>query len=434
MSFTSVFKSRILAAVLLLAAVFWLLPGTEAHAASVAIEFSAPSFIVEGEEFALEINLTAGTVIGEVKADFSFDPGFLSFVSGPGVVSCNDGVISINDTGKGSSNGQKTYVIKFTALKAGSCEIVPSGKPLVYSFEDNTEMMAQVLGCTVTIRSTATLSSDNTLADLKLFDKDGNKIGISPAFSKDTEDYGAKVPFSMTKVVVVADASEKNAVIDISGEKDLRVGTNSVKVFVYAENGDKRIYTVLVIREGLENEKTDDNGNPIGQTDPDPTGAPTATPTAGAPVVIPPEELTTGVFAEPLTHGIKVSEYHTYTSLGAGGLTVPKGFSETRLLIGEEAIIAYESLEFPAGILLVPLANEQNEIRWYTYDRVEKTFQRLNEAEVKYVTTEAVYDEQLLGVLEKYEKTQATLLVITGVCIAVSVALLIALLGKNLKK
>ncbi len=434
------YKKIILAALLLPAVVFGLLPSAKVYAASVCVEFSAPDFIVEGEEFKLEVNFKADAVIGDIDVRFGYDADILEFVTGPFGVNAEEGVISLKDSGEGSSNGEKTFLLTFLAKKAGECEIKALEKPTVYAFEDSTKMAVSVMEKTVFIRSTATLSGDTSLKDLQVFDLSGNSVRISPEFEPETFDYGAKVPFATSKIVIVATPNEKHAGIEIAGESGLRIGSNSVKVFVTAENGKREIYTILVIREGLESAEIDEQGIPIGLT---PTPNPNATPTSEpinplltqAALEAAEKQPEKGVHVENGKYGITINEYHTYTTAtGKTNLKVPSDCKETKLYIDSVPVVAYESAELPSDILLVPLVNEAGETRWYTYDRVEQTFQKLNEAEVKYVTVKADYNEELLTTLQDYEKTQLRLLITAGVCAAGCVILLILLLKNYFRR
>ncbi len=431
------YKMIILAALLLLTAVFGLLPPAEVYAASVCVEFSASDFIVEGEEFKLEINFKADETIGDLDASFRYDTNILEYVTGPSCVSEEEGIICIRDAGEGSSNGEKTFVLTFLAKKAGECEITAFEKPVVYGYNDNSKMAVSVTEKIVSIRSTATLSGDTSLKDMQVYDVAGNPIRISPEFISETFDYGAKVPFAITKIVIVATTNDKHATVEVSGEAGLRIGSNSVKVLVTAENGQRETYTILVIREGLESADVDDQGIPVGLT-PTPYPEPTATSEPINPLLTQAaleaaeKEPEKGVHAESGKYGITINEYHTYTSVSdAKNLSVPSDCKETKLYIDSIAVLAYESPELPSDILLVPLKNEAGDIRWYTYDRVEQTFQKLNDTEVKYVTVKADYNEELLETLEEYEKKQLQLLIIAGVCAAGCVILLVLLL-KNL--
>ncbi|MCQ2538255.1 MAG: cadherin-like beta sandwich domain-containing protein [Lachnospiraceae bacterium] len=430
--FNKIYKIRFLAALLLSAAVFTLLLPAKVYAASVLIEFSARDFIVEEEEFRLEISMKADEIIGDVNARFYYDTSLLQYVSGPASVTAQDGIITVDDYGPGAANGEKSYLLTFLAIKSGDAEFRALDKPVICSYTDNVRMAVSVVDASIFVRSTASLSGNSSLSDMALYDLSGNLLRISPAFETDTYEYGAKVPFGISKVIIVANPEERHAKVEVAGESGLQVGSNAVKVIVTAENGKRQTYTVLVIREGLDTIDTDENGIPKGLT---PT--PTPTPEIQNPAITPEaqnqvtgEAHKNGVFAENGKYGLTLEEHHTYTSANAAGLEVPEGFAETKLYIDSIPFVAYEAPTVPAEFLLVPLKNEENELKWYLYDRVEQTFQRVNDAKVSYVTIKADYNEELLLTLEEYEQKQQWLLIITGVAVAGCVVLL-ALLLKN---
>jgi len=58
----------------------------------------------------------------------------------------------------------------------------------------------------------------------------------------------------VTSVTVTAKTADSKASISGTGTHTLKVGENTITVAVTAENGDLRVYRIIVIREGEENE------------------------------------------------------------------------------------------------------------------------------------------------------------------------------------
>ncbi len=356
MSKTTAKILRTAAVLIMAAAVFIRSPFISAYGASVLIEFSAPETIVEGEEFTLEIAMSAGEVIGEVRADFSFDPEVIEFLSGPAVVTCTDNVIHIGDLSKGSSNGQKSYAIKFIAKAKGESKLTAAGKPYVYGDADHTEMMAQVISGTVTVYSAEDLIQQVPTPEPDVTEEP--TVTVTPEVTPETRPTeGATGTPEPTKQTDVTDTSETG-------------------------NLHKN-----------------------------------------------------GVFAEKKNYGIVITEDHTYTAVKSlEGLKIPEGYTETRLYIGTQEIRAFQPVSLESGFLLVPLENENREVKWYKYDRVEQTFQRLSNEDITYITSEAVYDRELLKVIEEYENKQLMLLVAVATVSTLCVALAILLVFKSIKK
>ena len=109
-------------------------------------------------------------------------------------------------------------------------------------------------------------SDDATLSGLTLTDSDGDAVELDPAFSADKTDYTTLVPRDVTSITLDASANHPGAGLKFMNGKGLDitdmdpdtegfevalvVGENTFKVQVEAENGNKRVYTVNVTRQG----------------------------------------------------------------------------------------------------------------------------------------------------------------------------------------
>jgi hypothetical protein len=90
----------------------------------------------------------------------------------------------------------------------------------------------------------AALSADNSLAQLSI-----SGASLSPEFYYKTVKYTATVPYDVTEVEVTAKTSNAKASIEsVSGNEELSVGENKIKVVVIAENGNEATYTITVTR------------------------------------------------------------------------------------------------------------------------------------------------------------------------------------------
>ena len=90
-----------------------------------------------------------------------------------------------------------------------------------------------------------TLSADNSLAVLSL-----SAGTLSPDFTGKTVQYTATVPNDVTSVTVTATPVNEFATVQsITGNDNLQVGTNTIKVVVKAQNGALAQYTITLTRE-----------------------------------------------------------------------------------------------------------------------------------------------------------------------------------------
>lgn len=106
-----------------------------------------------------------------------------------------------------------------------------------------------------------TLSADNSLEVLSL-----SAGTLSPDFTGKTVQYTATVPNDVTSVTVTATPVNEYATVQsITGNDNLQVGTNTIKVVVKAQNGALAQYTITLTREDAQAAGGTD-GQAAGQT------------------------------------------------------------------------------------------------------------------------------------------------------------------------
>ena len=140
--------------------------------------------------------------------------------------------------------------------------------------------------------NTAALSADNSLKALTI-----SPGTLSPAFKGSTTKYTATVDNSVTSIAVSATpVNEKATIESVTGNTNLAVGANVVKIVVKAENGTTATYKITVTRQaagttGSETTTTGgengDDGNVDSETPEDTEEVDTTeTPVSAADVVI----------------------------------------------------------------------------------------------------------------------------------------------------
>lgn len=87
-------------------------------------------------------------------------------------------------------------------------------------------------------------SPNNKLSSLSV-----NGFSLTPTFNRDTQSYDLIVDTSVTAVTINASAIDSKAKITGSGNNQLQVGNNDIKVSVQAENGSVRDYIIHVVRQ-----------------------------------------------------------------------------------------------------------------------------------------------------------------------------------------
>lgn len=74
-------------------------------------------------------------------------------------------------------------------------------------------------------------------------------IDIQPAFDKKVTEYTAEVPYETTVLHLLVQCEDAVASVAIQGEKDLKVGINTITITVTAEDGTHKRYTIYVTRK-----------------------------------------------------------------------------------------------------------------------------------------------------------------------------------------
>lgn len=92
-------------------------------------------------------------------------------------------------------------------------------------------------------------SPDNRLSTLKV-----GSYALTPAFNNDTANYSVVVPYSASSVTITATPKNSKAKVSGAGAVPLKVGSNTVKVTVTAENGSQRTFTLTIAREANKEE------------------------------------------------------------------------------------------------------------------------------------------------------------------------------------
>jgi len=98
--------------------------------------------------------------------------------------------------------------------------------------------------------SIATKSNNNNLNALSI-----SNVTLNPAFNSSITTYNATVDYNVSSVTVSATKAHDKATVKGTGNINLNVGSNILKVEVTAEDGSVKIYTVTITRK--EEEKVD---------------------------------------------------------------------------------------------------------------------------------------------------------------------------------
>lgn len=213
-----------------------ILPIMPAYASGKVVVAVSASSLNIGDT--VTVTATAQNENGEqvsTTLDFQYDSSKLSFVS------CSNSEYSGGEGGSVKvSAARATITLKATA--AGSASVSVSGSDGLTAG-----------GTTLTVNdaaATTAQSGDNSLSSLKI-----SPGTLSPAFQYKTTNYTATVASDVTEVSVDAKPSNAKATIDsITGNTNLKEGTNTISIVVKAENGAKATYKIVVTKGGVAEE------------------------------------------------------------------------------------------------------------------------------------------------------------------------------------
>lgn len=192
------------------------------------------------------------------SADFSlsYNPDILTYESATCTAkAAGGGIVKAAPTLTGET--KISYKFTFTAKKSGSSNITVSGG--VYGFED-TENYNVGASATLTV-SDAAKPGVATLKSLSI-----SNGTLTPGFSTGRTSYTAKVKYEVTTCKVYATATDAKATVAVGGKEALAVGKNTRTVTVTAQNGTQKTYTIVITRL-KEGEELDGETKPEDNTD-----------------------------------------------------------------------------------------------------------------------------------------------------------------------
>lgn len=331
----------------------------------------------------------------------------------------------------------------------------------------------------------ANLSADNSLKSLTI-----SPGTLSPAFTGKTTKYSATVANEVTSIAVTATPANEKAVVEsVTGNSNLAVGSNTVKVVVKAENGVTATYTINVTRQGADGAEEPQDPD---QEEPDPEEGENAVNvtvngisyhSSGSfaaediPVdfsetavnyhgqeckgvrfdkgsvamlyLVPEtaEEEKQGSFfvfdevRDTLYPFVKLNHGEKYmiALLAPVDFAMPESFIQTEIKIdGENAVTAFQKVEEESEIVsdfyFIYGVNQDGTESWYRYDDLEGTYQRCNIEEPEEPEDEENIDMEYLqteyaALSEKYREEKAFARNVIGILVFVIAVLVIIIIN-----
>ena len=235
-----------------------MLPMTVSAAAASA-SLTGPGTVRAGDTITLSFNLNGSGLYG-ASGTLSYDSSQVTLssttqkIGSPWMVEFNgNNFVAYDNNLSNPIKGNKTL---FTATFKVKSVATGTNIKISYTNVIASDGSADATVGTVTYAKTvaAPLSTNNQLAGLTV-----DNATIAPAFSAETTNYTASVPFEVSKLNVKATAADGKAKVSINSPNLTPNGTTKVTVTVTAENGSKKTYTISVKRAQDPNYKASDN-------------------------------------------------------------------------------------------------------------------------------------------------------------------------------
>lgn len=263
-----------------------------------------------------------------------------------------------------------TYTFQFTAKSEGKVTVTATAIDEVGDFDTNSvfwgskSVTLNVIPKKSFSNNGTTGSSSNqggTTADKKEYSNDNNLSSLSvegytitPAYQTDVTEYKLAVDENVEKINVIAKANHDKASVSGIGEVSLSSGENTLEIKVTAENGNEKIYKLLV---------TVEDQHPI-------------------PVKINKKQYTVVKKNNDL---IDKLEY----------------YEETTIKIDDQDVVAYTNPK--TKVTLVLLKDEDNKIDYYIYNMQKKEYSPYHYIKVQGVTLQLLDSTEVLKNYTKYQ-------------------------------
>ncbi len=235
-----------------------LLPAT-VSAASASASLTGPGTVRAGDTITLSFNLNGSGLFG-ASGTLSYDSSQVTLstttqkIGSPWMVEFNgNNFVAYDNNLTNPVNGNTTlFTVTFSVKSVAAGTNIKISYNNVIASDGNADANVGTVSYNVTVAPP--LSTNNKLSGLTV-----DNATISPAFSGDTTNYTAEVPFSVSKLNVKATAADSKAKVSVNSPSLTPGGTTKVSITVTAESGATKTYTISVRRAQDPNYKASDN-------------------------------------------------------------------------------------------------------------------------------------------------------------------------------
>lgn len=332
-------KLKSVVSIIVIMAMFILMGRNNVVYASSATVTISSATVTQGQEFKVNVEISADANIGAYNFYLEYDASVLQAVSG--FEGGGGGRIQvIYDVPDASSISKKlTKTITFKAIAPGSSAIkyvCISGDDGVIDYDTVDNMSVSPKNGSITVNAPVVASKNNNLSSMSIaaVREDGSSydVTLSPAFSKDVTKYNISVEQGVTDLVVSAKTEDAKAKINVQWP-NLDPGDNTTKVIVTAEDGSKKEYVIYT--------------------------------------KVPVEETTPPMPEDPITTVIDGTEY--YVGNINDSVTLPEGFESFEYNYNGKTVVAGKGLV--KDLIVMYLTSGTGEAgKFYIYDEAANSF------------------------------------------------------------
>lgn len=325
-------KIQKIAAMLLVVGIVFSGYGIRANAAAGSASLSGGSGNVGATVTVSGTVSSSKVAMGAATVTLSYDPSSLQYMGGSSGTNGGSGSAIYSGYGDGSVKSI-SFTMNFKILKEGSHKI--SGTVDAYNM-DESQLNVGSVSATVTGKVVEEKSTNTNLKALKVYPGT-----LSPAFSEGTRSYTLNVPKNTTSVTISAETKSSKASFYVTGNTNLKEGTNYASVVVTAESGKTGKYniTIVVPKDETKQDKPKEDGPKDDEPKED----------------------------EPVKEAISVQiEGVTYTvQEDFAKKEIPEGFGENSVTVKEQEVLGVCNRQ--CELQLLYLKNEDGKARFFIY-------------------------------------------------------------------
>lgn len=247
------------------------------------------------------------------------------------------------------STDSTSFSLVFKALKPGTSSIKLASNSIVSSELEDKLTISGGNG-SVTVNSSANLSSNNNLSSLKIAES-----ALSPEFSSDVTSYTAAIGQDVSRLTVSAVPEDAAATVRVTGTT-MDPGRNTTTITVTAENGSTRSYIIYTTKESAA------DGETAGKEEADNESAS--------------QDIADIEVQQKAIATIDGTEYYIISDFDSNPL--PAGYETEVFEYKGQKILAGKGIYTKLTIMYLEPVNGSQDGAFYVYDTVNDTFYRLN--------------------------------------------------------